>query len=582
MIHCYGWEESIVPAKYVAEINRDIDLITVMSEYVRSVLKQSGVKVPIVVVGLGADHITVNPAEPVDFGRGTFDFVHVSSCFPRKAADVLVEAFCREFQSNDRVRLIIKTFPNPHNNIEEIVRDASAKYPGHPPIEVWLHPLSLGQMRFVYENAGCVVAPSRGEGFGLPVAEAMLLGCPVIATPHGGHADICVPGSFWPVEYRIERANTHLTEQHSYWAEPSVESLQQQMRSVFTSSEAERRKRTTIARAYVAKNFTWRAVAERHVNACSTLLEQKTERAFEQRKLHVSFISTWNTRCGIAEYTRYLASNLDSNVEISVFADEAEPVREDERNVVRCWKQTWDEGVSERAMRDVVRKILAARPDLVSLQFNFGFVQPIALGALIEELKTAGIAVFVTLHSTQHPNFDRMAASLASADLCIVHREADLNRLMLAGVQNTVIQRQGILNPLDAVERRLPGLYDPFLVACFGFFLPPKGIYELLQAFELASRANGRLRLKLLNALYPNHESNAYAAACLRFIEDAGLGDRVEIWTEFLPEEKILERTLNRRFDRSALYSFHRVIQRRYSTSASFIDADTLLGSAYF
>ena len=162
---------------------------------------------------------------------------------------------------------------------------------------------------------------------------------------------------------------------------------------------------------------------------------------------------------------------------------------------------------------------------------------------LIEELKTAGIAVFVTMHSTQHPNFDRMVASLSRADLCIVHREADLERLVLAGVQNTVIQRQGILSPLDAgtAERRIPGLYDPFIIACFGFFLPPKGIYDLLQAFELAGRANGRLRLKLLNALYPNHESNAYAAACLQFIEEAGLGDRVEIWTEFLSEGRILQ-----------------------------------------
>ena len=543
VIHCYGWEESVFPAKYVADINRDIDLITVMSEYVRRVLKQSGVRIPIVVVGLGADHITASPAEPVDLDRGTFDFVHVSSCFPRKAADVLVEAFCQEFRSGERVRLIIKTFPNPHNNIEQIARDAGLKYPGHAPIEIWQHPLSPGQMRFIYEHAGCVVAPSRGEGFGLPVAEAMLVGCPVIATAHGGHADICAPGSFWPVEFRIERAKTHLTEQHSYWAEPSLESLQKQMRAVFTSSEEERRKRTNIAKARVAKNFTWSTVARRHVDACAASLEEKRASVAGQRELHIGFISTWNTRCGIAEYTRYLASNLDVSVKVSVFADEAEPVRPDERNVIRCWKQSWDEAVSERGMRSVIEKVLTAKPDLVSLQFNFGFFQPAAFGVIIETLKAAGIVVFVTMHSTQHPdNFPRMIAALSKADLCIVHREEDVERLMQAGVQNTVVQRQGILGPIDAREKsqKLQAAHDLFVIACFGFFLPPKGIYELLQAFELAARVNDRLRLKLLNALYPLEESNAYAAACMRFIEDAGLADKVEIWTEFLPEEEIL------------------------------------------
>jgi glycosyltransferase involved in cell wall biosynthesis len=395
-------------------------------------------------------------------------------------------------------------------------------------------------MRFIYEHAGCVVAPSRGEGFGLPVAEAMLLGCPVIATPHGGHADICVPGSFWPIEFKIERAKTHLTEQHSYWAEPSLESMRQQMRAVFTSSEGERRKRTGIAKAHVAEKFTWSAVARRHADACSGLLEEKRLRV--EPTLHIGFISTWNTRCGIAEYTRYLASNLNAGVQVSVFADEAEPVRTDERNVIRCWKQSQDEIVSERAMRDVVRNALAARPDLVSLQFNFGFFPPNTFGTLIEALKAARIAVFVTMHSTQHSNLERMISMLSKADLCIVHREEDLDRLMQAGVQNTVIQRQGILSPIDSkAPRNTLAVYEPFIVACFGFFLPPKGIHELLQAFELASGTNGRLRLKLLNALYPNDESRAYAAACMQFLEAAGLADRVEIWTEFLPEEEILD-----------------------------------------
>jgi glycosyltransferase involved in cell wall biosynthesis len=135
-----------------------------------------------------------------------------------------------------------------------------------------------------------------------------------------------------------------------------------------------------------------------------------------------------------------------------------------------------------------------------------------------------------------------MIASISKADICIVHREEDVERLMQAGVQNTVVQRQGILGPIDVrVLRQTPQApHELFVVACFGFFLPPKGIYELLQAFELAARVNDQLRLKLLNALYPLEESNAYAAACMGFIEDAGLGDKVEIWTEFLPEEEIL------------------------------------------
>ena len=39
-------------------------------------------------------------------------------------------------------------------------------------------------------HAGCLVSGQPRRGFRLPVAEAMLVGCPVIATIYSGQADI--------------------------------------------------------------------------------------------------------------------------------------------------------------------------------------------------------------------------------------------------------------------------------------------------------------------------------------------------------------------------------------------------------
>ena len=49
-----------------------------------------------------------------------------------------------------------------------------ANIPRHAPIQVISTPLDPGEMRYLYTHAGCLVSASRGEGFGLPVAEAML------------------------------------------------------------------------------------------------------------------------------------------------------------------------------------------------------------------------------------------------------------------------------------------------------------------------------------------------------------------------------------------------------------------------
>lgn len=47
------------------------------------------------------------------------------------------------------------------------------------------------ELRALYENAACLLFPSRYEGFGLPPVEAMLCGCPVIASRSGAVPEIC-------------------------------------------------------------------------------------------------------------------------------------------------------------------------------------------------------------------------------------------------------------------------------------------------------------------------------------------------------------------------------------------------------
>jgi glycosyltransferase involved in cell wall biosynthesis len=548
VMHNYAWEESAFPRRYVRDFNENLHLVTTVSTFVRDVLRRNGVRIPVEVVGNGADHIlSVAPKPPAAPPPAAFDFLHVSSCFPRKAPEILVRAFCLEFTRRDDVRLLIKTFPNPHNEIERIVAEFEAQYPDHAPIEIVATPLDPGEMRHLYERAGCLVSASRGEGFGLPVAEAMFTGCPVIATIHSGQADTCAPEHCWPVEFGLEPARTHLTEDASLWANPQLDSLREQMRNVYQATAAERLQKTTLAREFVADRFTWKRVAERHWDYCRTALEARRERAahivVEGAGPAIGFVTTWNVRCGIAEYARYLATSLPAGHRIAVFANRSpETVRADEDFVFRCWDTRHDARPPEE-VEELARAIVSSGVQAVSMQYNFGFFAPSDLGLLLDRLQAAGIVTTVTMHAVRHANFAQMKMALRSADFCICHRQADVEAVRALGVENVLLRKQGMVvlqpdQPASVAHPASPRLQ--FVVSCFGFFLPPKGIYQLIQAFALAKTVQPLLRLKLLNSLYPIPESAAYAGQCMRLIQDKALGGDVEMSTAFLAHEETL------------------------------------------
>ncbi len=110
-----------------------------------------------------------------------FTFLHISSAFPRKGVDVLLEAYFDAFDSRSDVSLILKTFPNPHNEVEGILERLRAGHPNPPDVRWIDRDLEDREIEALYGLADCYVHPARGEGFGLPVAEAMAAGVPVIS-----------------------------------------------------------------------------------------------------------------------------------------------------------------------------------------------------------------------------------------------------------------------------------------------------------------------------------------------------------------------------------------------------------------
>ena len=343
----------------------------------------NGVCVPLSVSGNGTDHwINIAPDGSYRIEGKSFRFLHVSSCFPRKGADVLLKAYGQAFTCRDDVTLVIKTFPNPHNEIHRWLAEARAESPDFPEVLIIEDDLTNAQLKSVYEQCQTMVAPSRAEGFGLPMAEAMLSGLAVITTGWSGQLDFCSEKTAWLVDYKFAPANTHFGLFDSVWAEPDVDHLAATMREVFEAPPVLRNERVAAGKHLLLEKFKWSDVARRLVISA---------RSWSQAPIpcepRIGWVTSWNTRCGIATYSAHLVENIPSKVTIFA-ARTADLTQQDGPEVDRCWVAG-----EEDALDELAKCIGDQQIDTLVIQFNYSFFNLERFGDFLTSQLDTGRAV---------------------------------------------------------------------------------------------------------------------------------------------------------------------------------------------
>jgi alpha-1,3-rhamnosyl/mannosyltransferase len=116
-----------------------------------------------------------DPREAYDIS-GPF-FLYPAITYPHKNHTLLIEAFARVLRRHPDALLVLTHRPAESEQemldlIGALGVGASVRRLGH---------IDRGDLNWLYEHAVALTFPSRFEGFGLPVLEAMGHGCPVIA-----------------------------------------------------------------------------------------------------------------------------------------------------------------------------------------------------------------------------------------------------------------------------------------------------------------------------------------------------------------------------------------------------------------
>lgn len=198
MLH---WEFGPAPVDWVRAIETTLDEVWVATEHVRRGFVESGLDPARVVrVPLGIDPDRFRPGvEPLDLGPTVtgFRFLFVGGLLWRKGIDILLDAYVRAFTPDDDVTLVVKDFSatGPYRlqdgmrrRLRDIVTDPTA-----PRLVHFIGVLPERDVPRLYAACDCLVHPYRGEGYGLPIAEAMACGLPVIVPDKGACRDFATP-----------------------------------------------------------------------------------------------------------------------------------------------------------------------------------------------------------------------------------------------------------------------------------------------------------------------------------------------------------------------------------------------------
>lgn len=136
----------------------------------------------------GVDHEVMRPVADVERQVGTILFVGDSED-RNKGARFLIEA-CARLQHEMDFRLLFK---DKKEQDMKVVPPLVWKYGLNRFVE-YIPRLSVEELVRLYNSAQIVVSPSLYEGFGLPAAEAMACGTPVVATTAGAFPEFIDDG----------------------------------------------------------------------------------------------------------------------------------------------------------------------------------------------------------------------------------------------------------------------------------------------------------------------------------------------------------------------------------------------------
>lgn len=184
--------------------------------------------------------------------EGKFSFCSVAQWNDRKGMEEMIRSFFLEFKDDD-VLLFLKTYTNEAmtgisrrdfliqkiKNIKASINHYGSQNNFKCKIILIDNFLSKEEINAIFKVSDCYLTCTKGEGFGLPIAEFLMFNDkPVVCPSLGGHLNLCSDSNFFIdsiYEPAIVSGNHHYSEIEMNYVQVSINSTRKKMREVYSS-----------------------------------------------------------------------------------------------------------------------------------------------------------------------------------------------------------------------------------------------------------------------------------------------------------------------------------------------------------
>jgi len=287
------FETDSLPDDYISYLKRS-HLIWVPSQWAKAVLISHGLngdQIHVVHEGVNPDiyHPYCRSKSPAS---NIFRFFMCGKKETRKGFDELLEGFQIAFGGDETTELHLKAdyFWGGQAKAEAKQDELSRQIDGLGlrnvvPVS---GALSTSGMALLYNNYDAMIFPSRAEGWGLPLIEAVACGLPVISTYYSGHTEYlsAINGQFVRLDHQLQPISCPEFLQHwkagGQWAVASPYEIAKKL--MFMREHHDRFQQHAVTASQIIRNhFSWRHAAEQAINSLKSIGRLNSEDVFDER-----------------------------------------------------------------------------------------------------------------------------------------------------------------------------------------------------------------------------------------------------------------------------------------------------------